>query len=589
MVVVLEKSGRHSAGRIRVAIKVIEGVSGAVGGKEFRGLMVVKEVSHPNLCQISAFWLKDEEGRILSDLESEELRAGHISEAAAQTPFARANQLIIAMQLGDESLLDRLQTCQHEELGGIPVQDLLSYLEDASRAIDLLNVKYKIQHCDIKPQNILLLNGAPLVCDFGLARSLDDLRRSTTLTYSPAYGAPELYDGHESPTTDQYSLAVSYVELRTGRLPFENMIATAVMKAKVTGDLDLSALPEREREVIEQATSVNPSDRFASCCAMLKALRLAVESTPTRDDEIVPGYSLVREIGTGAYGTVWEARAHGGIPAAIKILEMDESAGRVEYRGLQEVKDINHPNLCPISGIWLKDEYGRILEQSEEAALAMDSGREPGSPPDSNAEPSMRKTSRPYHSDTDAEESHPRAATPGGVTLQPDPTRPSCTALGGTTSNLVPAEPQTKAGAVDCRDESGGEVADPAVGGGPGRGPVRDSTQGIARVLSRRSESNRPSELRAPQAARRREARQHAIGRELRAIVRLRFGATAWNDAARGTTTSPRKRRLAASCAHRSMRLPRSTPASRRRPPTCIRWLSVTANYAPDGPPSAAR
>ena len=43
---------------------------------------------------------------------------------------------------------------------GIPVQELLSYLEDASKAIDLLNGKYKIQHCDIKPQNILLLNGA---------------------------------------------------------------------------------------------------------------------------------------------------------------------------------------------------------------------------------------------------------------------------------------------------------------------------------------------------------------------------------------------------------------------------------------------
>ena len=433
-------------GRIRVAIKVIEGVSGAVGGKELRGLMVVKEVSHPNLCQISAFWLKDEEGRILSDLESDGLHAGHISEASAATPFARPNQLIIAMQLGDESLFDRLHACQQEESGGIPVQELLSYLEDAARAVDLLNVKYKIQHCDIKPQNILLLNGAPLVCDFGLARSLDDLRRSTTLTYSPAYSPPELYDGHETPTTDQYSLAVSYVELRTGQLPFTCMTPTAVMKAKITGDLDLSALPERERLVIERATSVRPSERYDSCCAMLKALRMAVESTPAQHDEIVPGYRLVCEIGTGAYGTVWEARAHGEIPAAIKILEMDESAGRVEYLGLQEVKGIHHPNLCSISGIWLKDEYGRILEQSEEAAFGLDSSREPGAPPGPTPELSIRKTSRPFHSDTDAEAPNPLAATPGGATLQPDLIHPShASSSGPAGSDVEPgAEPSRR-------------------------------------------------------------------------------------------------------------------------------------------------
>ena len=409
----------QAPGRIRVAIKVIEGLSGAVGGKEYRGLMVVKGVSHPNLCQISAFWLKDENGRVLTDSECEALLAAGSQEATSAASFSRPQQLIIAMQLGNESLFDRLNACQQEEMEGIPVQELLSYLEDASKAIDLLNGKYKIQHCDIKPQNILLLNGAPLVCDFGLARSLDDLQRSTTLTYSPAYGAPELYDGHETMGTDQYSLAISYVELRTGRLPFTKLTPTAVMKAKITGDLDLSSLPERERSVIERGTALDPAERFPSCRAMVKALLRAVESVPTAEDEIVPGFKLVREIGAGAYGTVWEGRAPGEIPVAIKILEMEESAGRMEFRGLQSIKSINHPNLCPIFGIWLKDEFGRILEQSEGAAFTLDTIGDV--PPEAMSDEGFgrRGTDRLGHSDTDADRLDPTAATPVGGTLQP--------------------------------------------------------------------------------------------------------------------------------------------------------------------------
>ena len=105
----------QAPGRIRVAIKVIEGLSGAVGGKEYRGLMVVKGVSHPNLCQISAFWLKDEHGRVLTDSECEALLAAGSQEAPSGTSFSRPQQLIIAMQLGNESLFDRLNACQQEE------------------------------------------------------------------------------------------------------------------------------------------------------------------------------------------------------------------------------------------------------------------------------------------------------------------------------------------------------------------------------------------------------------------------------------------------------------------------------------------
>src|SRR5262249_19039084 len=139
----------------------------------------------------------------------------------------KASEFLIAMGLGDKNLLDRLRECRRQGEPGIPPAELLTYMEDAARALDYLNQPthdlgrgpVAIQHCDIKPQNILIVGGAAQVCDFGLARVLQDVRVSTAVG-SAAYMAPEvLRDGKPSPTTDQYSLAVSYVELRTGSLP----------------------------------------------------------------------------------------------------------------------------------------------------------------------------------------------------------------------------------------------------------------------------------------------------------------------------------------------------------------------------------
>jgi serine/threonine protein kinase len=68
--------------------------------------------------------------------------------------------------------------------------------------------------------------------------------------------------------------------------------------------------------------------------------------------EPVLGYRLVRRLGRGGFGQVWKAVGPGEVEVALKIVPLGQRAGDVEMRALQAVKNIRHPNLLAISGVW---------------------------------------------------------------------------------------------------------------------------------------------------------------------------------------------------------------------------------------------
>src|SRR5207248_743302 len=75
-------------------------------------------------------------------------------------------QLMIVMELADRSLWDRFKECRAAGLPGVPRDELLSYMEEASEGLDLMNQQYQLQHLDIKPQNIFLVHNHVKVADF---------------------------------------------------------------------------------------------------------------------------------------------------------------------------------------------------------------------------------------------------------------------------------------------------------------------------------------------------------------------------------------------------------------------------------------
>jgi serine/threonine protein kinase len=207
---------------------------------ELRALDLMKDIRHPHLLGLFGAWKQDD-------------------------------RLIIAMELGDRTLMDRLKEAQRQGLPGIPRHELLEYMSEAARGIDHLN-NLNIQHRDIKPQNLLLVGTGVKVADFGLAKLLENSSASNTVAITPAYAAPEFLQGGTCPQSDQYALAVTYCHLRGGRMPFSGE-PMQVLTGHLQQPPDLTMLPEAERAIVGRALAKNPAERWPNCRAFVDALR----------------------------------------------------------------------------------------------------------------------------------------------------------------------------------------------------------------------------------------------------------------------------------------------------------------------------
>jgi len=313
----------RASGGVQVAMKIIHDLELLGSQRELGALRIVREVKHPNLCPLFGVWFFDAHGNLLDAaqteavfyrdpsmaettaiggevaIETESDDDGFVATQAIGTSapipppslaserpnYPLPSRMVVAMGLGEKTLFDRLQEVLAEkpqtkesERGGIEVHELLQYLNAAASAIDELNKRYRIYHCDIKPQNILVVGGQAQVCDFGLARQVVKSRQTQMAFGTPAYGAPEmLFDRTYSKTIDQYSLAITYYELRTGSLPFDRMTQSSLLQAKASGKLNLTWVSARERKVIAKATRLDPTKRYPDCQTFVAELKASVD------------------------------------------------------------------------------------------------------------------------------------------------------------------------------------------------------------------------------------------------------------------------------------------------------------------------
>ena len=236
----------------RVALKFLDCQSKPSSAvvNETRHLLGLRRLSHPHLIQILGV-------------------------------IASPKFLVVQMELADASLSD-LHQRQVQKLGqGLSARKLCRWLSQAAEGLDFL-ARYRppneagprrgFQHCDVKPSNLLLVGDVLKVADFGLAGPrLAGVHRSRRRG-TPRYAPPELREGRLTDRTDQFSLAVTYCDLRVAVLP-----PTVEDVAGSTMVSHLSVLSREERFVLAKAMDRNWINRWPSCSAFMEALTRVVD------------------------------------------------------------------------------------------------------------------------------------------------------------------------------------------------------------------------------------------------------------------------------------------------------------------------
>jgi hypothetical protein len=184
--------------------------------------------------------------------------------------------LAIVMELADRSLHDLMQEHQAAGRPGIPRDELLRYLRDAADGLDHLNEKHSLQHLDVKPRNLFLIGERVKVADFGLVKNLERQSTSGLLAgVTPIYAAPETFSGKFTRQSDQYSLAVVYAELLTGKRPFNGKNIRTLALQHVSEQPDLTGIPAHDQTVLLRAMAKDPNKRWTNCMEFVDALEAA--------------------------------------------------------------------------------------------------------------------------------------------------------------------------------------------------------------------------------------------------------------------------------------------------------------------------
>ncbi|MEU8224368.1 serine/threonine-protein kinase [Kribbella sp. NPDC048915] len=119
-------------------------------------------------------------------------------------------------------------------------------------------------HRDLKPGNVMMCNGKPVMIDFGIAQAADDLRLTQTglVIGTPGYLAPELIEGEMvSESADWWGWAATVAFAATGRRPFGKGPFEAVLARVHSGQADLDGLDPRLKPLLAAALSPNKADR----------------------------------------------------------------------------------------------------------------------------------------------------------------------------------------------------------------------------------------------------------------------------------------------------------------------------------------
>lgn len=188
--------------------------------------------------------------------------------------------------MAGKSLRDRMRG------GPMPLDEALRITRQVASALDYAH-RQGVVHRDVKPENILMHEGAALVADFGIGKALSSAGASITQTGlalgTPAYMSPEQAsaDSAVDGRSDLYSLGCVLYEMLTGEQPYTGPNAQAIISKRFLAPIPrvraMRDVPEPLDEAVARSLARTPVDRYPTGAEFASVL-LEIEQgnrTPT--------------------------------------------------------------------------------------------------------------------------------------------------------------------------------------------------------------------------------------------------------------------------------------------------------------------
>jgi eukaryotic-like serine/threonine-protein kinase len=208
----------------------------------------------------------------------------------------RARQPYITMELlqNAESFLEYGERLSHDGRVDLLLQMLqaLAYLH-----------RRGILHRDIKPKNVMVVDGQVKVLDFGLSVSAEHAKEGE-VAGTPSYMAPELWTGGAATReSDLYAVGMMAYRLFAGQPPFDigNLKKLFVEVRTRIPDLSLLVTSDGMRAVVGRLLSKDPSDRYSDANDLMADILqvvgrpVALETAATRESFLQAASFVGRE------------------------------------------------------------------------------------------------------------------------------------------------------------------------------------------------------------------------------------------------------------------------------------------------------
>jgi serine/threonine protein kinase len=150
---------------------------------------------------------------------------------------------------------------------------------------------------DLKPANVIMRDGSPVLVDFGAVYHWSPGRRPSTRVGTDPYMAPEQCLGHPlSPRTDVFGLGAITYEMLTGEWPFEDQLMNVFDRTKLhnrfpqiahaPGTLRrrVAGIGEEVERVVHRCLARDPARRYASAAEAVAELNRLLDD----GDQVFP-------------------------------------------------------------------------------------------------------------------------------------------------------------------------------------------------------------------------------------------------------------------------------------------------------------